>query len=145
MVHALNRTRRWLRPDGCLIDIHPADTLAGVDVCTRTEIIRVGVVQDDSDAKGPTGRHHAAGLALEKAIARHGWILDRRETFTFSTVGDAADDVDDYLRRKWRAARLDAATRGRANALLRAHPGATVRVIEDVIITRMKTPERDHH
>jgi hypothetical protein len=137
MVDALNRTRRWLRSDGCLIDLHPADAPARVEVCTPSEIIRVGEVQDESDAKGPAGRHHAAGLALEDAIATHGWMLDRRRTFTFSTEADSAGEVDDYLRRKWRSAKLDAATRDRADALLHAFPGATVRVIETVIVTRL--------
>jgi hypothetical protein len=148
MVHALNRTRRWLRPDGCLIDLHPADESACVEVRTSAEagrsarvqpgVVRVGEVCDESDAKGPLGRHHAAGLALDAAIAKHGWRLDQRATFSFSTEADSAEEVDAFLRRKWRAAHLDAGTIDRANALGREYPGATVRVIERVTISRLQ-------
>ncbi|MBI3492965.1 MAG: hypothetical protein HY047_14480 [Acidobacteria bacterium] len=138
MVDALNRTRRWLQPDGCLIDLHPADAPARVDVCTAAGDVRVGEVQDDSDAKGPLGRHHAADLALAEVVAKHAWIFEQRATFTFTSDADSPAEIDEHLRRKWRAARLDANTRDRASALLRANPGSTVRVIEHVIITRMK-------
>jgi hypothetical protein len=149
MVDALNRTRRWLRSDGCLIDLHPADESAYVEVRRqaaggrsaglRPIAVRVGEVEDESDAKGPLGRHHAADLALDEAIAKHGWSLGARATFSFSAEADSAGEVDGYLRRKWRAAHLDAGTIGRANALAREHPGATVRVIEQVVITRMSS------
>ena len=137
MVHALNRTRRWLRPDGCLIDLHPAGELAHVEVCTPGGVVRVGEVQDESDAKGPLGRHHAAELALDEAVANHGWIREERATFTFSSQADSPEEIDAHLRRKWRAAHLDVATIDRAHALLRANPGAVVRVIERVVISRL--------
>jgi hypothetical protein len=140
MVDALNRTRRWLRPDGCLIDLHPGHESAYVEVVTPAGAVRVGDVQDESDAKGPLGRHHAADLALDAVIAKHGWTLEARATFSFSTEADSAGEVDGYLRRKWRAAQLDARTIDRANALLRAHPGAAVRVIERVVISRLAPP-----
>jgi hypothetical protein len=148
MVDALNRTRRWLRPDGCLIDLHPAADTACVEVRTQAEasrraglqpsVVRVGEVQDESDAKGPLGRHHAADLALDEAIAKHGWTLDARARFSFSTEADSAEEVDAYLRRKWRAAKLDTRTLDRANALVRDNPGATVRVIEEVMISKLR-------
>src|SRR5260221_9010978 len=150
MVDALNRTRRWLRPDGGLIDLHPGDESAYVEVVTpagagrsarlQPSVVRVGEVHDESDAKGPLGRHHAADLALDEAIVNHGWALDARATFSFSTEADSAEDVDGYLRRKWRAARLDDRTIDRAIALLREHPGAAVRVIERVVISRLAPP-----
>jgi hypothetical protein len=139
MVHALNRARQWLRPDGCLIDLHPGEAPALVEVSTPGGNVRVGDVQDDSDAKGPLGRHRAADLALEAAIATQGWILQQRATFTFASEADTVDELDDHLRQKWRAARLDAGTREGANALLRANPGAIARIIEQVTITRMRT------
>lgn len=138
MVHALNRTRRWLAPDGRLIDVHPADAVAHVEVCTAAGNVRVGEVLDESDAKGPLGRHHAADLALDEAIAGHEWIREARATFAFASEADSAEEIDEHLRRKWRAARLDAETRDRVNVLLRANPGAIVRVIESVIITRIR-------
>jgi hypothetical protein len=150
MVDALNRTRRWLRPDGCLIDLHPGEESAYVEVVTpaaagrnarlQQSVVRVGEVHDESDAKGPLGRHHAADLALDAAIANHGWTLDARSTFNFATEGDSAEEVDAYLRRKWRAAQLDAHTIDRAHALLREHPGAAVRVVEHVVISRLAPP-----
>ena len=137
MVHALNRTRRWLAPDGLLIDLHPSDAPSRVEVRTPAGLVLVGEVQDESDAKGPLGRHHAADLALDQAITRHGWTLDRRATFTFASEADSAGELDAYLRRKWRAARLGAETRDRADARLGANPGSIVRVLERIVISRL--------
>jgi len=97
-------------------------------------------VHDESDAKGPLGRHHAADLALDEAIANHGWALNARATFSFSTEADSAEEVDAYLQRKWRAAQLDDRTIHRANDIVHEHPGAAVRVIERVVISRLAPP-----
>lgn len=137
MVDALRRARRWLKPDGCLIDLHPAQDVPVVEVLTADESFRVGDVVDASDAKGPEGRHHAADLALAVALERQWFTLVRRSVFTFVTEADTTDEIEEHLRLKWRAASIETETRDRARTLLRDHAGATVRIVERVAIASM--------
>ena len=111
MVDALRRASRWVRTDGCVIDVHPTNAIPPVEVAGRP----VGHVETPD---GPA-RHAAADAALRKAIASGLYAEAASTTFDFYTWGDTLDELRDHIEENWRGARVvirDAAA-GRARAI----------------------------
>jgi hypothetical protein len=130
MVDALRRAHRMIKPDGCLVDLHPSAARAPVQADGRT----MGYV-DGGDA--PL-RHAAAGVALATAVAEGLFTIERRDTFAFYTYADSIDELREYTEENWRNARIDDVTVDRARQALRERPGSRPRTREDVGITRLR-------
>jgi hypothetical protein len=106
MVDALRRATRWLRPDGCVIDIHPTPLPSTIEV----DGVTVGRVQTTD---GP--ERHAAADAAVAAVVRDGlFTVAGSAVFDFYTCADTLDELREYIEDNWRDARVFAgATAGR--------------------------------
>src|SRR5262245_50319565 len=133
MVDALCRARRWVTsPDGCVIDLRPADVVARVEygLADGTTVDVGGLVVDAQ----PWARHAAADAALAEVLTRRILSLVDEEQFWFLRYPESADELRDYIAAKWQYTRLDPATHARAIAIQRAHPGARLCLRERVAI-----------
>jgi hypothetical protein len=134
MVDALRRAHQMVKPDGCVVDLHPSAELASVDVGSRT----TGHV-DGADA--PL-RHAAAGVALSTVIAEGLFAIERSTTFSFYTHADTIEELRDYVEENWRNATIDDRTVARTRQALRDVPGARPRTCEHVYVTRLRPCRR---
>lgn len=98
MVDALHRAQRWMRPDGCIIDIHPTAVVPVVETSGRV----VGRV----DAPNAPERHAAADAALKQAIDARWLVEGASQTFEFHTWGDTLEELREHIETNWRDARL---------------------------------------
>src|SRR5262245_61872662 len=130
MVDALRRAHRIVKPDGCVVDLHPSAARAPVEVSGTT----TGFV-DGGDA--PL-RHAAAGVALATAIENGLFTVERTTTFAFYTYADSIDELREYIEDNWRDAKIDQLTVDRTRQALRETAGARPRTREDVCITRLR-------
>jgi hypothetical protein len=135
MVDALRRAHRMLAPGGCVVDVHPTETAASVQVGTRAS----GHV-DGGDAPA---RHAAAGAALSTAIDEGLFGVTAIVDFDFYTYGDTVDELRDYIAENWRNARIDDETVARTrDELLAAAAGTRPRVLEHVRLTTLRPMAR---
>lgn len=135
MVDALCRTRLWLKPDGVLIDLRPADTIPEVIVGSGARADVVGMLTVDDERHE---RHSAANRALAAVLDRHLFVLEEAREFTFLRYADSAEELREYIAEKWKQTRLGDAARLRAAAALRERPGARLWLRERVAIRRLR-------
>jgi len=110
MVDALRRAARWLRPDGCVIDIHPTAQPSTIEV----DGVPVGCVQT---ADAPA-RHAAADAALATVLRDGLFTVAGTAVFDFYTCADTLDELRQHIEDNWRDARVVA---GAAAGWPRAH------------------------
>jgi hypothetical protein len=130
MVDALRRAHRIVRPEGCVVDLHPTAALSLLEVGARC----TGRV----DAGDAPSRHAAAGAAISAAIDEGLFAAERGVDFTFYTYGDTIEELRDYIVENWRNARIDEETIDRTREALRDAPGTRPRVRECVRVTRLQ-------
>ena len=135
MVDALCRTRLWLKPDGVLIDLRPADTIPEVIVGSGARADVVGMLTVDDERHE---RHSAANRALAAVLDRHLFVLEEAREFTFLRYADSAEELREYIAEKWKQTRLGDAARLRAAAALSERPGARLWLRERVAIRRLR-------
>ena len=136
MVDALCRTRLWLKSDGYLIDLRPADTVPEVVVGSVEDSYAVGVLTVETERHQ---RHAAADRALATVLDRHLFALEDAREFMFHRYADSADELRDYIAAKWKQTRLDDITRLRTAAALSERPGAQLWLRERVAIRRLRS------
>jgi len=118
-----------VRPAGCLIDLHPTSDRPTVEVGGRV----VGhVVSDDAPI-----RHAGAAIALANAVEEKLFSIHRRERFCFYTYGESHIELARHIRTTWKNSSIDTQTLRRTRKALRSEPGATLRVAERVVATRL--------
>jgi hypothetical protein len=131
MVDALRRAHRWVAPDGYLVDIHPTDTRAVVQVGD----LDVGPL-DDRDAPA---RHAAASDALTTVVALRLFEPVAVVEFDFHTYADSVEELRDFVARTWKTTRIGEATVAAAHT---AHAGAPTgvrpRTRERVVLTTLR-------
>jgi hypothetical protein len=130
MVDALRRAHRLLRPDGCVVDLHPTAAHAIVEVGTQT----IGDVDADD---GPL-RHAAAGDALNSVVDAGFYAVERSFEFSFYTYADTIEDLREYVEQNWLHARINDSIVRSTNQVLCATPGGRPRVREQVRLTRLR-------
>ena len=135
MVDALCRTHSWLKSNGHLIDLRPADTIPDVVVGSDEDPHVVGVLTVDVARQE---RHSAADRALATVLDRHMFVLEDAREFVFHRYADSADELRDYVAAKWKETRLDETTRAGTVAALSARPGARLWLREHVAIRRLR-------
>ena len=135
MVDALSRTRLWLKPDGYLVDLRPADTTPEVVVGSVEDCRVVGVLTVEAER---LQRHAAADRALATVLERRLFVLEEAREFIFHRYADSADELRDYIAAKWKETRLDDTTRLRTVAALSERPGAQLWLRERVAIRRLR-------
>lgn len=114
MVHALGRIHHLLKPDGLLIDIHPAGTPPPVEVHSDGCVTRAGYL-DERDA---FVEYPQAEAAL-KAVVRQGlFAVERTGLFLFSYRADSYDDLRLFIEREWTDSFLPPEVEERVRALM---------------------------
>ena len=129
MVDALRSARKMVRPAGCLIDLHPTSDRPTVEVGGRV----VGHVVSEA---API-RHAAAAIALSSVVDERLFSIERRERFCFYTYSESHLELARHIRTTWRDSSIDAPTLRRTRRALRNQPGASLRVAERVVATRL--------
>ena len=125
MVDALRRARRWLRSDGCVVDIHPTPLPFTIEV----DGIAVGRVQTADAAT----RHAAADAAVAEMVRAGLFTVEGTSVFDFYTYAATLDELREHIEANWRDARVVA---GAAAGSPRAH--------EQVRMTKLRlAPARD--
>jgi SAM-dependent methyltransferase len=93
MVHVLEDIKRLIRPNGCLIDIHPVREAPIVDVRARSRILfsatSPGFDYDDD-------LRHAED-ALATALERQLFVLDGSHEFEFLTTASSVEELRDFF------------------------------------------------
>jgi hypothetical protein len=130
MVDALRRAHRMVKPDGCVVDLHPTAAPAPVEAG--------GMTTGHVDGGDAPLRHAAAGVAIAAAIEDGLFTIERSTTFAFYTYAGTIDELREYVEENWRNATIDDVTVDRTREALRDRPGARPRTREDVIITRLR-------
>ncbi len=132
MVDALERSHRIVGPDGCVLDLHPTEEQALVQMGERT----IGPV-DGGDA--PV-RHAAAGAAVTTVVREGLFDADRVIDFDFSTYADTIEELRDYIAENWRSTRIDERTVEAARAA--APASVRPRTLERVRLTVLRPSAR---
>jgi len=135
MVDALCRARVWLKPNGYLIDLRPADTIPYVIVGSDEHSLVIGPLTVDPARRQ---RHAAADRALATVLDRHMFVLEEAREFMFHRYADSADELRDHIAAKWKETRLDDTTRAQTAAALSARAGARLWLREHVAIRRLR-------
>ncbi len=140
MVDALKRATRWTSPpDGCLVDLRPADVEARVEIrMPDGSTADIGPLIVDPERRW----RHAAADAAVRAVTRERLVrVDREEEFPFFRYAESPDELRDYIATKWQQTRLDERTHAAATAVLSSHPGARL-VLREQVAVRVLTPVR---
>ncbi len=114
MVHALEKIRRLLEPDGVLIDIHPTPEPSSIEVRIGKRTIPAGWLHESDDY----AEYEAADDALARAAQRGLYVVERQGTFAFVTYADTVAELRDYVAEEWEEARVDDVTAMRAEELM---------------------------
>lgn len=131
MVDALLRTQHLLRPNGCLIDVHPtaesAHVEVGPDICTG-----------DLHADDARRRHGAADAALAAIVTREVFTVEGAREFSFRRYADSVEELRDYVAEKWPDAHFDQATLNKTREAMRTHRAASLWLREQARLTKLR-------
>ena len=131
MVDALRRAHRMVTRDGTVVDVHPSDVPASMEVGAHA----IGHV----DAGDAPLRHAAAEAAVKTVVDAGLFEVDAVVSFDFYTYGDTVEELRDYIVENWRNARIDDDIVERAKRALRgAGVGVRPRVLERVRLTTLR-------
>ena len=109
MVDALKQARRWLRPGGLLVDLHP--------IADPALLIVGDMIAGPIDNGAAPARHQAATDAIRAAVREGLFRIDDSTEFDFSTYADTLDELQDFIVSEWREGRIGDATLKRAREL----------------------------
>jgi hypothetical protein len=93
MVHALEEIKRLLRPDACLIDIHPARQAPVIEVRAADRVL---FAEPSASYDYDDDLQHAED-ALVSAIERQLYVFDRSHDFEFITTASSVAVLRDYF------------------------------------------------
>ena len=141
MVHALEEILRLLKPDGCLIDIHPVRKAPLIQIRLESAILfaEPGPLYDFEDL-----RH--ADEALDEVIQRGSFIVEGTGEFELVTYASSVNEMRDYWARSgaYDDSPKDATVvaqedkiYAKAAEIMRNAPGAEIRHGERVRVTRL--------
>jgi len=134
MVHALEIVHRLLKPEGRLIDIHPSGIPPVMEAVRGNQRFLLGYLQETDDFI----EYRQASAALEQAVRRGLFAVERQDTFTFIIHADSAPELYDYLVETWADAVPPTEILTRASELATAGETLRVEMSEGVAITRLK-------
>jgi hypothetical protein len=130
MVHALHRAHALLAPGGCLIDLHPTPA----DACVEVGGVSIGPLTADEARR----RHAAAESALAMVVHDGLFAIEGVREFPFHTYGESIGALREHVHATWRDSRIGDGLVSRVGEAVRAHPGAAIRVTEQVRITKYR-------
>jgi len=109
MVHALEKIRRLLKPNGILIDIRPPPEPSAIDVRIGDRMHAAGWLNETDDY----GDYEAADTALAKVVDGGLFVVERRGEFELKTYADTLAELRDYVAEGWENASIDDVTTAR--------------------------------
>lgn len=92
MVHALEEIRRLLKPDGCLIDIHPIRKAPLIKVYRGENLL---LAESDPGYDYDEGLRHA-DEALEEVVRRGLFLVEGKSEFEAVTYASTVAEMRDY-------------------------------------------------
>lgn len=92
MVHALEDINQLLKPDGCLIDIHPIREAPFIKVFRGSDLLSV---ESDPGYDYDAGIQHAEA-ALAEVLHRGSYRVERENEFELVTSASSAPELQDY-------------------------------------------------
>ena len=130
----LQKSHRWLRPGGLLLDVHPEPEKPTVASVRTNRVVSLGHI----DTSSTIGNIHNARAALQSMVEQH--LFENERSLVFDFVSHFAS-VDEWLRH--REARrstsiVDPALIDTAREVLRAEPGSELLVGERELATRFR-------
>ena len=114
MVHALHQIHQLLKPNGLLLDIHPTNELATLEVRVGEQVTPAGWIYEWDDYV----EYEWADNALQRAINVQWFELERDGVFSFVCYADSMAELREYLAEEWHDALIDEVTFMRAQELL---------------------------
>lgn len=119
MVDALSRARRWLAPQGGVVDLRPAEVVPCIEIgLPDGTVVPVGKPVVDEERRA---RHRAANNALETVLDRGLFRVKDEEKFPFVYYPESPEELRDYLATKWKHTRIDDRTFAQTVAAVHAH------------------------
>ena len=155
MLSAVAEARRVLRPNGLLLDIHPADEPTHLEVWharygaegdfaehpDNLEAIHrapVGWLEHDETLQDFTAANDALAEALE-----HGFSLIRSTTFDYRYFFDTLDELTDYLEdNEEHATASDELLERAALAMRQATTSPKLVIVQRTVVTALRGPAR---
>jgi SAM-dependent methyltransferase len=137
MVHALEETRRVLKPDGILIDIRPLNGQWQIEVASTRGFMETGHVTDFPE---PLNADRASNAAMKEVEAR-GWFQREQDGFfPFLYSWDTPSEMEEFVAEDWSdfvelSEEAKIATR---SAWATADADSRVQVRVKILITRWK-------
>jgi hypothetical protein len=137
MVHALQETRRVLKPDGILIDIRPLNGEWPIEVVSTRGSKETGRVDDLPE---PLNADRASNEAMNEVESRGWFRREQEELFPFFYSWDTPSEMEQFIAEDW----SDFITLGEASKWATRSAWATgdadsrVRVRVKISITRWK-------
>jgi SAM-dependent methyltransferase len=92
MVHALEEIHRLLKPDGCLIDIHPIRKAPLIKIHRGSDLV---FTESDPGYDYDEGLRHADD-ALDEVIQRGVFRVEGKSEFELVTHASSATELQDY-------------------------------------------------
>lgn len=143
MVHALEKIRRLLKPDGYLIDIHPIREKPLIKIYREGDSL---FSESDPGYDTDESLKHA-DKALEEVVQRGLYLIEGREEFEVATYASSATELQDYWV-KYEAyddepkddviAKRQNNMYAKANEIMQKAPGSEISYHERARITRLK-------
>ena len=115
LVHALEILHDLLKPGGILLDIHPTNEPAAIDVRLREQIIPAGWISESDDY----AEYEWADEAMNAAVNDGLFTQERYGTFEFVWHADSMNELRAYLAEEWKDAIIDDVTAMRIEELLK--------------------------
>jgi hypothetical protein len=135
MVHALETIHDLLKPGGILLDIHPTNEPAAIDVRLREQIIPAGWLSESDDYV----EYEWADAAVAAAVDRRLFTQERSGTFAFVWHADSMSALRAYLAEEWKDAIVDDVTAMRIEELLKLPvPDKEILVREAIRLARYR-------
>jgi hypothetical protein len=98
MVHALEETRRELKPEGVLIDIRPLSGTWPIEVASASRVQETGRV---SDFPEPLHADRASNEAMKEVEARGWFQREQEEFFPFFYSWDTPKEMEEFVAEDW--------------------------------------------
>ncbi len=97
MVHALEMLHGLLKPEGCLIDLHPDGQSPPIELVCSGRRFLAGHLQETDDFI----EYAQAEAALAEAVQRGWFELEQRHTFEFFSRSSSMAEFRDFIEQTW--------------------------------------------
>ena len=141
MVHALEESRRVLKPDGILIDIRPLNGQWPIEVASARGVKETGRLDDFPE---PRSADRASNEAVKEAEALSWFRREQEEFFPFFYWWDTPSEMEEFIAEDWSdfVALGEAAKLATRSAWATADADSQVRVRVKILITKWKVLKR---